>query len=221
MDRNLWVVIPVGPRLIYIDEVIANLGLPQERVIVVKERFTRDIHGATNLHRPDVLNIQLWWRIGIDFAKHKGARWVAILSDDIKINPNQLNIMLEELKTQNASMIASRTSKKYGWGHAFILDVESGNLPDTRFCWYFGDWDLKYQAQRKRGFITSSQEIEHLLPGDLTRNSSDFQEIIIRDRLMFRRKYPFKTTCVWVLNKVIKASSLFTGALSEYNRHQR
>jgi len=159
MNEELWLIIPVGSRLKYIDNVVRDSQLTPDKIIIVKDKHTRNISGAINLERPNILNIQIWWQIGIDYAEVQGAQYVAILSDDVKILPGQLQRMLQELVQSKVAMISSKVSSKYGWGHAFIIDLKSGLRPDTRFSWYYGDYDLKYQAQRKGGFRTSTQEI--------------------------------------------------------------
>lgn len=204
MQMDFWLVIPVGPRLEYIDAVIKDSKLGANRIVIVKDPSTKKIEGAINVERPNILNIQIWWQIGIEYAAKQGARYVAILSDDVKLWPGQLEIMLNELINSKAVMISSRISKKYGWGHAFIIDLKSGIRPDPRFRWYYGDYDLKYQAQRKGGFITSSQEIDHLEPGKLVLKSKELELMTLQDRKQFKRKYPIKSFIVCILNNLIR-----------------
>lgn len=206
---DIWLLIPIGPRLNYVDSVVRNSQLAPDRIIIVKDKQTRNIDKAINLERQNELNIQLWWQIGIEYAEKRGARYVAILSDDVRIIPGQLQIMLQELIQSKVAMISSKVSKKYGWGHAFIIDLKSGLRPDTRFSWYYGDYDLKYQAKKKGGYLVSTQEIEHLEPGKITKKSKDLEWIAIEDRKKFRRKYPIKTSLVWALNSLIAFGNLF------------
>lgn len=196
ISGDLWLVIPIGPRIGYIDKVISNSLLDRSKIIIVKDKETRMIEKAINIERPKILNIQMWWQIGIEFVEKKGGRYVAILSDDIELLPGQLQTMHQELINNKVAMISSKVSGKYGWGHAFIIDLASGIRPDCRFTWYFGDYDLKYQAKRHGGFMFGSQEIVHLEAGNLTQESPDLLEVIIQDRKLFGRKYPFKWTMV-------------------------
>jgi hypothetical protein len=196
MSCDLWLVIPIGPRIRYIDAVISNSLLDPSKIVIVKDKQTRIIDKAVNIERPNILNIQVWWQIGIEFVEKKGGRYVAILSDDIELLPGQLQTMHQELINNKVAMISSKISGKYGWGHAFIIDLASGIRPDSRFTWYFGDYDLKYQAKRHGGFMFGSQEIVHLEAGNLTQESPDLREVIIHDRKLFGRKYPFKWTMV-------------------------
>lgn len=199
----------MGPRLDYIDNLIKDCQQEANRIIVVRDVRTRKIEKSINLVRPNILNIQMWWKIGIDYAEDRGARYVAILSDDVKLSSGQLGIMLNELIQSKVVMISSRVNNKYGWGHAFILDITSGIRPDERFRWYYGDYDLKYQAQRKGGYATSSQEIEHLEPGILTQKSDELEFLARQDRKKFRRKYPLKSSLVSILNVLFRLGKLF------------
>lgn len=222
VNEELWLIIPVGPRLKYIDNVVKDSQLTPDRIIIVKDKQTRNISGAINLERPNILNIQIWWQIGIDYAEEKGAQYVAILSDDVKILPGQLQKMLQELVQSKVAMISSKVSSKYGWGHAFIIDLKSGLRPDTRFSWYYGDYDLKYQAQRKGGFRTSTQEIEHLEPGNITRECKDLEEIVIKDLEKFKKKYPIKTLLVWIHNVIMgRGNKVRKNFLDLYRNLQR
>lgn len=207
MSRDLWIVIPVGPRLHYIDDVVRNSQIASDKIIIVKDKQTQRINGAVNLDRPDQLNIQIWWNIGIDFAESQGARYVAILSDDVKLIHGQLQGMLLELIQSNVAMISSKINKKYGWGHAFIIDLQSGIRPDNRFNWYYGDYDLKYQAQRRGGFKTSSQEIIHLEPGKLTNKDSELKKLALQDKKVFMKKYPVKSFLVWMFSRILRAGN--------------
>lgn len=196
----------MGRRTKYISKLIENSGIAKNRFVIVKNKQTKSFGGVINIDQPDIFNIQLWWQIGISHVEQEGGRFVAIISDDVELKTNQLRVMLQELLDWKVAMVSSKVSRKYGWGHAFILDLQSGIRPDTRLKWYYGDYDLKYQAKRKGGFKTSTQEIVHLEPGTNTKNHIFLSKLIEDDKRIFREKYPIRFFLVTIYNHSVNLS---------------
>jgi len=206
-ENDLWLIIPVGRRTKYVDNLIKNSGVCKHQIVIVKNRLTPTFSGVVNIDQPEILNIQLWWQIGIAYVEQEGGRFVAIVNDDVDLKSDQLTKMLHELLEWKVAMVASKVSKKYGWGHAFLIDLSKGVRPDTRFRWYYGDYDLKYQAKRRGGFKMSTQEIVHLEPGNNTKNYEFLNTLTENDRRAFKYKYPIRFFLVTCFNVYIKLTS--------------
>lgn len=188
---KLYLVIPTANRHKYLSRIIENSNLNRENIILVRTTEGDEIKGAINhFHIRNTLNIQTWWNVGIGIAQDSGARYVAILSDDVKFERGQLQELLRETISNSAALGCGPNSNGGKWGHAFILDLHSGIRPDERFSWWYGDDDLRLQAKRLGGFLQTGAEFIHIEHNRLTIESKELQELARVDRQLFYKKYP-------------------------------
>ena len=195
--NELWLIIPTGDRVQYLNPIFQDSGISAEKRVLVRTKEGPEINGARNIFVKGDINIQRWWNTGIDFVKGQNGRYVAILNDDVIVKYGQLQEMLQELKDEGVALVASRNSNGGFWGHAFILDLNTGIRPDERFFWWFGDFDLKEQAKRKGGFLQSSIEIFHMNPNKETHSNPILEILANSDRKTFYKKYRLK----WLASK--------------------
>lgn len=191
--ERLWLVIPTADRHQYLTSIFKASGVPEERRILIRTKPGPDVIGATNIPASHEFNIQSRWNQGIDTARSQGAQFVAVLNDDTNLRAGDLQYLLNQIIQEGSDLCHPDPSTTGGWGHCFILKVDSQVRPDERFTWWCGDHDLAIQAKRASGVSIAEISIENIHSNEFTSQNSRMKEIITRDIQAFRRKYPFYT----------------------------
>lgn len=191
-DLNLWLTIPTGNRRQYLANLIQNSGIPPEKIVIVhtvESKPTPDVHNIWDL---DEVNIHRWWNKGIDYATERGAEYVAVLNDDVKIyNKLVLTYLAFICKESKASMAVLADVPNSG--HCFVLNVKDPIRPDERFRWWYGDNDLYIQAKTLNGLIAvPGLSIEHIEPNKLTSTNPELMKLTEQDRIEFEKKWQIK-----------------------------
>jgi len=183
---SVWVVVPTrGDHPDLIQGIVDDCGHP---VVVVTTAPGVDVpEGAGRVHDLGPTNIQRWWNLGIAYAERRGARYAAVLNDDVRVGPGALDRMAAALATTGASLCWSDARRMTGW--AFMLDLGRPVRPDERFAWWFGDDDLGMQAARSGGAVGVDAGIEHLHPNATTVASPALQALARVDQETFNRKW--------------------------------
>ena len=190
LEDSLWLVIPTADRHQYLSEIFRNSGIERNRRVLIRTIPGRELDDCVNIYYEGPLNIQAWWNVGIDYAKKHGARYVAVLNDDVSLSPTFLQKMLERMLFDETSLVIPVNKGEAGWGHCWIIDTSHAIKPDERFAWWCGDHDLEIQAKRAKGVSYIPLMVPNLHANELTQQSSEFGRMVKKDMWKFRSKYP-------------------------------
>lgn len=186
--RVVWLVVPTrGDGLL--DDLIASSNLPGSQIVVVR---TAECSVPDGVRRLDDLgpprNIQRWWNHGIELAAGLGAKYVAVVNDDVTLQPGALTMMRDALDDRDAHLCWADPEHMTGW--LWMIRTSSPLLPvDERFAWWYGDTDLSRRA-RKLGVETgcAAPHIHHT-PNHRTGADPELVEQTRRDRKAYREKW--------------------------------
>jgi GT2 family glycosyltransferase len=168
-DRtDLWLTIPTGNRSQYLEDIINNSGIPRERIVIVNTAPNKFIEGVNNLLDFDEVNIHRWWNKGINYAKERGAKYVAVLNDDLVLEDNPLNTIANAMEETKAAIGFPYPYTGHICGYCYILNIETGLMPDESYRWWFGDNDLYLRAKNLGGSVGVLAKVRHLHGNELT-----------------------------------------------------
>jgi GT2 family glycosyltransferase len=168
-DRtDLWLTIPTGGRDQYLEDIVDNSGIPRERIVIVNTDANKLLEGVHNLWDFDEVNIHRWWNKGIKFAKERGARYVAVLNDDLALEDNPLNTIANAMEETKSAIGFPYPHTGHICGYCYILNVETGLMPDESYRWWFGDNDLYLRAKKFGGSVGVLAKVRHLHGNELT-----------------------------------------------------
>jgi hypothetical protein len=166
--ENLWLTIPTGNRSQYLEDIINNSGIPRERIVIVHTVESESIDGVHNLWDLGEINIHRWWNRGINFAKEHGAKYVAVLNDDLVLEDNPLNAIANAMEETKSAIGFPYPHTGHICGYCYILNVETGLMPDENYRWWFGDNDLYLRAKKLGGSVGVLAKVRHLHGNELT-----------------------------------------------------
>ena len=202
----LFMTVPTaGSRPALLNALINDCGLPRENIIIVTTRRGVELpEGVVVLEDFGPRNIQRWWNAGIREAESRGATAVAVVNDDISLNPATLAALQASLE-QTGAAIASPTRPEFRpglhkrplvpyeprlWGSLWVLRLNSGLRPDDRYVWWYGDNDLDIRARKHHGgVVLVPVDYEHLHPGEGTAASPELQQQADTDAQRFEQQY--------------------------------
>ena len=186
-------------------DLIRDCGLPPERVVIVVTKPGVDLpEGVIRVESFGPPRIQHWWTLGIDEAQRRGATAVAVLNDDIRVQPATLARLHSELTGTCAAIASpSRPGIRDGvhkrplipyeprlWGSIWVLNLATGLRPDERYVWWYGDNDLDLRARRHHGgVVLVPVEYEHVHPSTATFRSPELLAIAERDGQRFESEH--------------------------------
>ena len=185
--------------------IITSSGLPPERIIIIRTKPHVDLpNGCIVIDDFDPPNIQRWWKRGINESVARGATAVAVLNDDLRIEPDTLEKLHDELLATEATVATpSRPGLERGlhkrrlipyepviWGCLWMVDATTDLRPDSRYVWWYGDNDLDIRARRDyAGIVSCEVDYEHYFPGVGTAQSSELVRQSDDDAETFHRDY--------------------------------
>lgn len=187
LKNDLWIVIPTANRHQYLPEIILNSLLPHNQIVLVRTAPGEEIPDVHNIWDLDDFNIHRWWNKGINFAQEHGAKYVAVLNDDVWIEPGSLQAIVKGIEWSGADIGYPEPSLSDICGYAWVLRMSSSIRPDERFRWWFGDNDLRNQARLSNGTVSVTCNIKHLHPNETTVGA--FFEATKRDGELFYEKW--------------------------------
>jgi len=198
MKPNLddtYLVIPTAGRTKYLDQIFSSSGIDSTKAILVwTKKIENDFPNCVNLQYEGDFNISKWWNFGIEYAASKGAKYVAVLNDDTWIQDGLIADMRHQL-SQSGSALAISSSQKSdssssggGWGHCWMLNLQFNILPDNRFIWWFGDYDLMLRAERI-GISVSTLLSKNLEADANTENIPELKAIVKSDYKRYLKKH--------------------------------
>jgi GT2 family glycosyltransferase len=185
-DRtDLWLTIPTGGRNQYLEDIIKESRIPRDRVVIVNTDGNKLLKGVNNLWDFDRFNIHRWWNKGINFAKERGAKYVAVLNDDLMLEDNPLNAIANAMDETKAAIGFPYPHTGHICGYCFVLDVTTGLAPDESYRWWFGDNDLYLRASKLGGAIGVMAKVRHLHGNELTSTNPKLLALTEKDKELF------------------------------------
>jgi len=194
-----------GNRPQLLTALIDQCGLPRENIVIIATRPIVDLpEGTVTIEDFGPPNIQRWWNAGIEEARLRGATSVAVVNDDISMNPGTLAALERALLTTGAAIASpSRPEFRTGlhkrplvpyeprlWGSLWVLRLNSGLRPDPGYVWWYGDNDLDIRARRDHGgVVLVDVEYQHLHPGEGTAASKELRAQTDVDARRFETQY--------------------------------
>ena len=188
-----------------LEDIITSSNLPPERIVIIRTKPNVDLpSGCIVVDDFDPPNIQRWWKRGIDESVARGATAVAVLNDDLRIEPDTLKRLHDELLATGATVATpSRTGLQRRlhkrrlipyepviWGCLWMVDATTDLRPDSRYVWWYGDNDLDIRARRDyAGIVSCEVDYEHYFPGVGTAQSSELVRQSDVDAETFHRDY--------------------------------
>ena len=141
--NNVWIVVPIGKREKYILPLLDNLNNYLEKIIFINNdvNYTK-FYGVNHIEDFEEINIHRWWNKGIDYAKSRGAEYIAIINDDISFPQDMIDNMINKMKERDAWVCGLA----YHAGVFFIIKANSNVRADETFRWWCGDGDIFRQA---------------------------------------------------------------------------
>ncbi len=210
-----------------LDALVRDCGLPPDRIVIVATRPDVEVpRGCVRVEDLGPVNIQRWWNVGIDEAVQRGATAVAVVNDDLSLEPSTLPRLHEALVATGAAIASpSRPPRRdrlhrgvrvpYApriWGCLWVLDVASGLRPDERYVWWYGDCDLDIRARRDYGGVVSVDvPYAHLHSGEGTGKSSALTALAERDALTYQSDYARMITLTRILSPVTRGWQQLSG----------
>lgn len=161
---DLWVTIPSAGRAT-LTAAIDSTGVDRDHIVIVDTSGTVQADGCHVVRDDGPINIQRWWRQGIDYAQALGATHVAVLNDDVELGHNALRDLLWGLQATGAAIASpgppkhvtdpSRGRGRTINGACWVLDLATGLRADERYRWWYGDDDLDWRARRDHGGVVT------------------------------------------------------------------
>ena len=187
--KDLWLVIPTGSRTEYLQDIFHESNIPSEQRVLVRTTDDIEVPNATNLYYRGEFNIHKWWNLGIGYAQSKGAKYVAVLNDDVMLKDDPLHKIAETM--QKLGMPLGYPAPFQGWvsGYCWVLDVSFSIRPDEEYVWWYGDRDLDMQAQQVGGVVHVPAMVRHIHGNELTRDSKELMDITVKDEERFFKKW--------------------------------
>jgi len=188
---DIWVTVPTAGRAT-LTAAIDSTGIPREQVVVVATAPDVQIpDGCAFAFDVGPINIQRWWNAGIRTAESYGARYVAVINDDVLMDEHTLPALLAAMIDTGATLASPGEARTITDpsphlpmsinGACWVLDLSHGVRPDEGYHWWFGDNDLDWQARRCGGIVTVPVTYTHLTPNALTEASRKLQMLTIQD----------------------------------------
>ena len=186
---DLWLVIPTGTRTQYLKDIFNECDIEPSKRVLVRTIDAPDVENAINLKYEGEFNIQKWWNTGIDYARERGAEYVAVLNDDVQLLSNPLRRIAEVMKATGATLGYPFPFTGHVCGYCWVLDVKSGIRLDEDFVWWYGDRDLDLQARKLKGVIHVPAMVRHIHGNELTRDNQKLVELTKADEKYFLEKW--------------------------------
>jgi hypothetical protein len=189
-ERPLWLVIPTATRRQYIPDIITESGIDRNHIVIVHTvNDNEPYYDVNNIYDTGEINIHRWWNKGIDFALGRGARYVAVLNDDVRIANDPLNKIAKAMASVEAPLGYPFPFEGHVCGYCWVLDLASDVRPDENYRWWYGDRDLDIQARRAGGVAHVPAMVRHIHGNELTRDNPELMKLAEADEDYFFEKW--------------------------------
>jgi glycosyltransferase involved in cell wall biosynthesis len=184
--QNTWVVVPVGARHKYLEQLVNILSEYKGRIVFVNNKFPYPVFdGVHHIEDFEEINIHRWWNKGIDFAKNNGAKHVAVLNDDLVFDSSLIFDMVVAMKKGHYEVSSAMGNLGVFW----IIDTESEIKADENLRWWCGDGDIFRQAKIKNKLLNyETNRLYHLEHNVQTSESDELRKLGQEDLKKYRKK---------------------------------
>lgn len=160
MIERVWIVVPVGEREKYLSNLLSTLSEYKDRIIFINNsQGYSTFDGVHHIEDFGPINIHRWWNLGIQYAKEMGAKYVAVINDDIIFNPSIILEMVEKM----SDGVYEISSAMGNLGAFWIIDTNSEIRADENMRWWCGDGDIFRQAKISGKLLNyETEELIHL-----------------------------------------------------------
>ena len=185
--------IPTANRHHFLNDIFINSLIPNNQIILIRTSPGPHISRVHNIFvKSKKINIQKWWNLGIKIAEKQGAKYVAVLNDDVWISPGSLQKMAFEAFIQDVPLVFPFPHSGQLAGYCWVLNLKYQVRPDEQFRWWYGDNDLQMQAQKLNKYIYVPVDVKHLESGESTAENPFLQELAEIDHYKFIQKWGTK-----------------------------
>ncbi len=158
---DIWVTIPTAGRRT-LTAALSSSGIPGDRTVLVDTVGNVPAHGCHRVVDLGEINIHRWWNVGLNHAAARGARYVAVLNDDVTVDETSLPLIVAAMGSTGAAIGSPGAPGHYTTpgpralnGACWVLDLEAGLRPDEGYRWWYGDDDLDERARREHGGVVT------------------------------------------------------------------
>lgn len=184
--QNTWVVVPVGARHKYLEQLVGILSKYKGRIVFVNNYSPYPVFdGVHHIEDFEEINIHRWWNTGIDFAKKNGAKYVAVLNDDLVFDSSLIFDMVVAMKKGDYEVSSAMGNLGVFW----IIDSDSDIRADENLRWWCGDGDIFRQAKIKNKLLNyETNKLYHLEHNAQTSENDELRRIGQEDLKKYRKK---------------------------------
>jgi len=184
--QHTWVVVPVGSRHKYLEQLIDILGQYKGRIVFVNNYGPYPVFsGVHHIEDFEEINIHRWWNRGIEFAKSNGAEYVAVINDDVLFDQSLIADMVFAMKKGDYEISSAMGNLGIFW----IIDTASEIRADEDLRWWCGDGDIFRQAKIKNKLLNfNTNKLYHLEHNIQTSESELLRKLGQEDLTKYRAK---------------------------------
>jgi hypothetical protein len=184
--QNIWVVVPVGSRHKYLDQLIDILSEYKERIVFVNNHKPYPVFdGVHHIEDFEEINIHRWWNKGIEFAKSNGAEYVAVINDDIVFDSSLINDMVNAMVKGDYEVSSAMGNLGVFW----IIKTSSPIRADESLRWWCGDGDIFREAKIKGKLLNyETNKLYHLEHNVQTSSDEMLRKLGQEDLKKYREK---------------------------------
>jgi hypothetical protein len=185
---EIWVVVAVGKREKYLKNLLDKLIHYKGRIVFVNNvEGYKKFSGVHHIEDFEDINIYRWWNKGIDYAEKNGAKYVAILNDDLDFDENFVKNMHSKMRLYKYAIVDTANSGN-GGGSAWMMDLTYGLRLNEEFRWWYGDTEIFNRARKMKKFgHYSSKNFKHLEPDAQTKANKELLRLVKKDENIFKR----------------------------------
>jgi len=184
--QNTWVVVPVGSRHKYLEQLVNILDQYKGRIVFVNNYKPYPVFdGVHHLEDFEEINIHRWWNRGIGFAKSNGAKYVVVINDDVLFEQSLISDMITEMELGGYEVCSAMDNLGIFW----IIDTVSEIRADENLRWWCGDGDIFRQAKIKNKLLNfETNKLHHLEHNVQTSESEYLRRLGKEDLAKYRAK---------------------------------
>jgi hypothetical protein len=183
---NVWIVVPVGAREKYLNELLDNLDEYAGRIIFINNSIGyTEFDGVVHIEDFGDINISRWWNTGINTAQKMGAEYVAVINDDISFDPSLISDMVYAMKKGDYEVSSAMGNLGVFW----IIRASSSIRADENLRWWCGDGDIFRKAKIRGKLINiDTNKLNHLEHNLQTSESEFLKNLGNEDLKRYRAK---------------------------------
>lgn len=184
--KSVWIVIPVGKREKYLEQLLNNLEEYSNNIIFINNfKGYKKFDNVHHIEDFDEVNIHRWWNKGIDYAKSQGAEYVVIMNDDISFSKTLIQNMINKMIERNSDVCGIAKHA----GVLFIINSKSNIRADENLRWWCGDGDIFRQALEKKSLTWYVDEsFNHYELNKQTSSSEYLLDLGNKDLIYYKEK---------------------------------